>query len=92
MVAQVCRRLHHTPGVTRGAHAPALAGEGHKVVVPAIVTASTRKAVGKDAALQILGKRLAHVRLGRMVVALPVKLACTGLHWPDQAMSQGNVV
>jgi hypothetical protein len=33
----VCRRLHHAPGVARGAHATALAGEGHKVVVSTIV-------------------------------------------------------
>jgi hypothetical protein len=38
MVAQVRRRLHHAPGVARRADVPALAGEGHEVIVPAVVT------------------------------------------------------
>lgn len=48
------------------------------IVVPTIITARTRKAVGKDATLQILGKGLAHIGLGRAVVALSVKLAYAG--------------
>jgi hypothetical protein len=34
--------------------------------------------VGKDAAFQELGKRFAHIRLGAVVVALPVELAFAG--------------
>ncbi len=44
MVAQVCRRLHHTPRVARGAHSTALAGKGHEVVVPAIVALAVKLA------------------------------------------------
>jgi hypothetical protein len=42
--------------------------------VPAVITAGVRK----DAALQILGKRLTHVRLECVVIALPIELARTG--------------
>ena len=41
-----------------------LAGEGYKVVVPTVAAASAGKAMGKDAALKILGKRFAHEGLG----------------------------
>lgn len=68
MVGKVRRRLGHAPRGARGADTPALAGEGHKVVVPAIVTAGPRKAMGKDAAFQVLGKRLAYIGLGRATV------------------------
>ena len=78
MVREVCRRLHHTPGVARGAHATAFAGKGHKVVVAAVVTPGSGKAVGKDAAFQIFAKGLADIGLWGVVVALPVELACAG--------------
>ena len=74
VIRQVRRRLHHAPGVARGADATAFAGEGDEVVVAAIVAPGTSKAVRKDAALQILLERFAHVGLGGVVVALPVKL------------------
>ena len=78
MVYEVRRRLHHAPGIARGAHTPAFAGKGHEVVVPAIITTSAGKAMGKDAALQIFGKRLAHKGLGCVVVALAVELTRAG--------------
>ena len=78
MVSEVCRRLHHAPGVARGADTPAFAGKGHEVVVPAVSAAGAGKAVRKDAAFQILLERPADIGLWRVVVALPVKLACTG--------------
>jgi hypothetical protein len=37
MVRQVCRRLHHASGVAGRADAPALAGIGDEVVVPAVI-------------------------------------------------------
>jgi hypothetical protein len=46
--------------------------------VSAVITASAGKAVGKDAAFQVLGKRFAHIGLGAVVVALAVELACAG--------------
>ena len=46
------------------AHSSAFAGERDKVVVPAILTTRPCKAVGKDAALLVLGKRLAQIGLG----------------------------
>ena len=46
------------------ADSPAFAGEGYKVVVPTVAAASAGKAMGKDAALKILGKRFAHEGLG----------------------------
>ena len=39
------RHLYHAPGVAGGAHAQAFAGEGDKVVVPAVIAASTGKIV-----------------------------------------------
>jgi hypothetical protein len=78
VVAQVCRRLHHPPRGARGADSPAFAGEGYKVVVPTVAAASAGKAMGKDAALKILGKRFAHEGLGGVVVALAVELTRAG--------------
>lgn len=37
------RRLHHTPGVTRRAHAPAFAGERDEELVPTIAAAGAGK-------------------------------------------------
>ena len=62
----------------RGADSPAFAGEGYKVVVPTVAAASAGKAMGKDAALKILGKRFAHEGLGGVVVALAVELTRAG--------------
>jgi hypothetical protein len=85
MVGEVCRRLGHAPRVARGADAPAFAGEGDQEVVSAVVAAGTGKAVGKDAAFQVLLERFAHVGLGAAVVALARR---TGRRWPDQARSR----
>ena len=56
MIRQVRRCLHHAPGVARGAHATAFAGEGQEVVMPAVITPGPGKAVGEDAAFQYLRK------------------------------------
>lgn len=60
------------------AHSSALAGESDKVVVPAILTTRPCKAVGKDAALLVLGKRLAQIGLGGAIVLLTFKLPRAG--------------
>ncbi len=44
----------------------------------AVATAGAGKAVGEDAAFEVLLKRFAHIGLGAAVVALPVELACAG--------------
>ena len=82
MIRQVRRCLHHAPRVARGADATAFAGIGDKIVVAAIVTPGPGKAVGKDAALQILAKGLADVGLGGVVVALAIELTCAGEFMP----------
>lgn len=64
--------------VHEGQTSPAFAGEGYKVVVPTVAAASAGKAMGKDAALKILGKRFAHEGLGGVVVALAVELTRAG--------------
>jgi hypothetical protein len=87
-IRQVRRRLHHAPGVARGADDPAFAGEGDKVVVPAVTTAC----VGEDAALQILLERFAHERLGAVVVALAIELACAGEFIPSLPSSTRNAL
>ena len=46
-------RLHHAPCVARGADPTIFAGEGHKIVVPTVTTASEGKAVGIDAAFEV---------------------------------------
>ena len=78
VVVQVRCCLHHAPRGARGADSPAFAGEGYKVVVPTVAAASAGKAMGKDAALKILGKRFAHEGLGGVVVALAVELTRAG--------------
>lgn len=78
MIAEVRRRLHHAPGVARGADATAFAGIGHEVVMPAVNAPGPGKAVGEDAALQIFAESLTDIRLGAVVVALAVELAGTG--------------
>ena len=92
MIREVRRCLHHTPGVARGADSPAFAGEGHKVVIPAVITAGAGKAVGKDAAFQIFAKGLAHKGLWRVVVTLPVELAGTGQRMPGLKMFGNGLV
>ena len=74
MIRQMRSALRHAPGVARGAHAAALAGECEKEVVPTVITAGTRKAVGKDATFEVLAKRLADVGTWCVVVALAVEL------------------
>jgi len=81
VVAQVRRPgfdTGHAPRVARGAHSPALAGEGDKVIVAAVTTAGKDKAVGEDAAFKVLDKRFAYTGLEAVVVALTGKLACAG--------------
>lgn len=78
LTADVCRCLHHAPRVARRADATALAGTGHEVVVPTIVTPRTVKAERGDAALQMLANSLADIGLGGVVVALTIKPACAG--------------
>lgn len=57
------RRLGHAPRVAQGAHAPALAGEGHQKVVPAVFAPGAGKAVGEDAAFQVLMRLNKHSKL-----------------------------
>jgi hypothetical protein len=54
VAGEVRRPLCHAPGIAEGAHTPAFAGEGRQKVVPAVVAAGARKAVGEDAAFQYL--------------------------------------
>ena len=77
-VCEVRRRLHHAPCIARGADTPAFAGEGYEVVVSTVITAGAGKAVRKDAAFQIFCKRLAHIGLGCVVIALAVELTRAG--------------
>ncbi|WP_413882004.1 hypothetical protein [Candidatus Aalborgicola defluviihabitans] len=54
--------------------------------MPAVITPRPGKAMRKDAALQILAKGLADIGLGRVVVALAVKLTGTGQLKPGLKM------
>ncbi|APW47167.1 hypothetical protein RA876_13275 [Rhodoferax antarcticus] len=56
----------------------AVSDRGALEVVPTVVTPDARKAVGKDAAFQILAKRLLDIRRWGVVVALAVELAGAG--------------
>lgn len=78
MIRQVRRRLHYAPCVARRADTTTLAGRGDELVVSAVSTACAGKAEGKNAAFQIFAKSLAHIRLGGVVITLPVELTCTG--------------
>ena len=48
VIGEMCRRLHHAPGVARGAHAPAFAEKGYEEVVSAVIAPGAGKAVGVD--------------------------------------------
>ena len=82
VIRQVRRPLLHAPCVACVANAPVFAGEGDEVVVSTIVTPRRGKAVGEDAALQILAKGLADIGIWDVVVALPVELAGAGEFMP----------
>ena len=83
MIRQLCRRLHHAPGVARGADTTAFAAIGDAVVMPAVTTAGPGHTVSKDAAFEVFAKRLAHTGLWDVVVALPVELAGSCQRLPD---------
>jgi len=82
VIRHMRRRLHHAPGIARGAEIPAFAVVGDEVVTSTIITPRPGKAVGKDAALQIFAKGLADVAFWGVLIALPVKLACAGEFTP----------
>ena len=44
VIGQVRRRLHHAPGIARGADTPAFAGIGDEVVVATMIAARAGKA------------------------------------------------
>lgn len=92
VIRQVRRRLHHAPAVAQGAHPPILVGEGHKVVVTAIIAAGAGKHVGKDAAFEVFTECLADLGLGGVVVALPVELARTGQFKPGLEVFDNGLV
>ena len=75
MVHQMCRRLGHAPRVARRAHPAALAGEGDKIVVRAVIAPDPREAVGKDTALQVFAKHLLHIGRWCVVATLAIELA-----------------
>ena len=92
VVRQVRCGLGHSAHVARVADPTAFAGEGHQVVMPTVVTAGAPKAVGKDAALQILAK----TKFRRSQKPSPRRVpGCggrtgrrTGRRWPDQTRSR----
>jgi hypothetical protein len=53
VIVQVGGDLHHSPGVARGAHAAALAGEGYEALGGAVVAPDPGEAMGQDAAAQV---------------------------------------
>ncbi len=56
LIGQGRRRLHHPARVAARAQAPRAAGEGYEKVVTAASAANAGKAVGQDAALQVLAE------------------------------------
>ncbi len=52
----------------------------------AVAAAGAGKDVGKDAAFEVFLKRLAHIRLGPVVVTLPIELARAGQVKPGFVM------
>ena len=84
MIAEVRRRLHHAMRVARGADTSACAGEGHEVVVSAVVAPGPGKAVGKDAAFQLFAKDLADIGLEGVAPQLPSPVRCFGQYSTQQ--------
>ena len=75
VVAQMGGGLGHAPGVARWADTAAFAGEGHQVVMPAVITAGASEDVGKDAAFQIFAKGFLYAGRRGMLIALAGELA-----------------
>ncbi|MCW2313549.1 hypothetical protein M2244_003302 [Rhodoferax antarcticus] len=78
MIAQVRCGLGHSARVARRADCAAFAGEGDKVVVTTVIATHPRKAVSKDAALQVFAQSFLYVRSRSVVVALAVELSGAG--------------
>ena len=96
MICQVRRRLHHAPRVARGADTAAIAGIGHKIVVPTVVTPRPGKAMREDAAFEVFAKCLADISPWRVMVTLTVELtvelACAGEIEPGLEMLGNGLV
>ena len=71
MIAEVRSRLHHALRVARGEDTWGFAGDGHEVVVSAVVAPGPGKAVGQDAAFQLFAKGLADIGLEGVAPQLP---------------------
>ncbi len=54
----------HATGVARRANATVFAGEGHQIVMPAVVTSGARKAVGEDIAFEVVASGLFYIAGG----------------------------
>ena len=68
MIRQVRCGLGHSERVARGAHATAIAGEGHQKVMPAVGTVGARNTVSIDGAVEVFGKGLSDVIFRQTVI------------------------
>jgi hypothetical protein len=60
VIDQVGGRLDHAPGAAAGAEPPALAGECNEMFVKAAIALDAKKAMLKQAALEVVFELLAH--------------------------------
>jgi hypothetical protein len=51
--------------------------------VATVITAGAGKAAGKNATFEVFTKRLAHIGLGGVVIALSIELVCAGKFIPS---------
>ena len=55
--------------------------DGYSLLPPCLMpkkTSSLNSCASQNVAFEVFAKRLAHIRLGGAVVALPIELACAG--------------
>ena len=69
-----------------------LAGKRDQEIVTAVAAAHARKAVGEDAALEVLAERLHHMGRRRVMAALPVELTHAGQFQPRLEVSGDGAI
>jgi hypothetical protein len=92
VVRQVGRCLDHAPRVAGGADRAPLAGKGDQEIVAAVAATGARKAMRKDAALEVFVKRLHDMGWRRVMVALPVKLTRADQFQPRLEVSRDGSI
>ena len=71
VIEEMRRGRHHAPGVARRAFRPALAGESHQEVAPALFAEAPGKAMGKDGTDRGQASRIAQLARSHLPLLMP---------------------